>query len=85
MERANSADRRTSIGHLPPRHDGTVFRIVIGWDSDRNDLLFRRVEQAELVKVVVQPAHGILDGNVQVPERVLLGHLDAPPDERFRP
>ena len=47
--------------------------------------LFRRVEQPELVKVVVQPAHRVLDGDVQVPERVLLGHLNAAPDERVRP
>ena len=51
-------------GHPPPRHDRTVFRIVIGWDSYRNDLLFRRVEQTELVRVVVQPAHRVLDGDV---------------------
>jgi hypothetical protein len=45
----------------------------------------RRVEQPELVKVVVEPAHRILDGDVQVPEGVPLGHLDAAPDERSVP
>ena len=44
-----------------------------------------RVGQPELVQVVVEPTHRILDGDVQVPERVGLGHLNAPPHERVGP
>jgi hypothetical protein len=36
------------------------------------------------VKIVIQPAHRVLDGSVQIPERVRLGHLDATPNERVR-
>jgi hypothetical protein len=34
----------------------------------------RRVEHAELMEMVVEPAHRILDSDVQIPEGVLLGH-----------
>jgi hypothetical protein len=37
----------------------------------------------ELVKVAIQPAHRILYGDMKVPERVLLGHLDSAPHQRF--
>src|SRR5690348_17731062 len=36
------------------------------------------------MQVVIQPAHGVLNGNVKVPEGVLLGNQDAAPDERVR-
>jgi len=55
-------------GHLPPRHDRTVFRIVIGWNADGHDLRFRRVEQPELVKVVTLATRS--SGRCDVPSRV---------------
>jgi hypothetical protein len=37
------------------------------------------------MQMVIEPAHRILDGDVQVPERIALGHLNAAPDERIVP
>jgi hypothetical protein len=37
------------------------------------------------VQVVVEPAHRVLKGDVQVPEAVGVGHLDSPPDRRLHP
>ncbi len=37
--------------NLPPRHDRTVLRVVLGGDADRHYPLLRCVEQPELVKV----------------------------------
>ena len=32
--------------------------------------------------MAIQPSHGILDDDVQIPERVSFGHLNMPPDWR---
>jgi hypothetical protein len=39
----------------------------------------------EDVQMVVEPAHRVLKGDVQVPEAVGLGYLDSPPDGRIHP
>jgi hypothetical protein len=70
---------------LPSRHDRPVLRVVVCGNADGHHVPLSRIEQPELVEVVVQPAHGVLDGDVQVPERVLLGHLDSAPDQWIRP
>lgn len=68
--------------HVPAGHDGSIPGVVIGGDSNRHHASLGRVQQPELVQVVVEPARRILEGDVQVPEGVSLGHLNAPPDER---
>ena len=70
---------------VPSRHDRPVLWVVVGGNTDRHHVPLSRIEQPELVEVVVEPAHGVLDGDVQVPKRVLLGHLDAAPDQWIRP
>jgi hypothetical protein len=50
--------------HLPPRHDWAIFWFVIRGNADRHHVPLRRVEQPELVEVVIQPAHCVLDGDV---------------------
>ena len=43
------------------------------------------VEQAKLMEMSIFPAHGVLDGDVEIPERVRLRDVDPAPDERARP
>jgi hypothetical protein len=45
-------------------------------------LLGTRVRDREAMQVVVEPAHRVLDGDVQIPEGVVARHLDLPPDQR---
>jgi hypothetical protein len=71
-------------GHLPARHNWTLFRVIVGGNAKGHDVSLGGVEQTELMEVVVERAHRILDSNVQVPKRVLPGHLNAAPDERGR-
>jgi hypothetical protein len=85
VARASSADRRISTGALAIQAPPAAFRVVIGGNADGHDLPFRLVEQPELVKVVIQPAHRVLDGNVQIPEGVALGNLNAAPHEWVGP
>jgi hypothetical protein len=49
------------------------------------DLLFARPRpgHAKDVQVVVEPAHRVLKGDVQVPEAVGFGYLDPSPDGRL--
>ena len=42
------------------------------------------MQDPELVKVIILPTYGVLDGYVQIPERIALRHVKAPPDERIR-
>ena len=70
-------------GDFPSGQDRPILGFVVVRDADRHDRLLIGVEQPELVKVIVEPAHRVLNGDVQIPERVLRGHLDATPDERF--
>jgi len=71
--------------YFPARDDRPVLWIFIGRNADRYDPLLCGVEQPKLVEVVVEPAHGVLDGDMEIPERVSLRNLDAPPDERVGP
>ena len=45
----------------------------------------RSAPKLKLVKMTVEPAHGILNGDVQLPKRIAGRHLDAPPNGRFGP
>ena len=71
--------------YLPTRDHGAALRVVVRGNADGHDALLVSVEQSELVQVVVEPPHGVLDGDVQVPEGIRLGHLNASPDERVDP
>ena len=70
--------------NLPTRKRRPAGRVVVfvAGNPDRRDGAFRGVHEAELVEVAVLPAHGVLHGDMQVPERVARGHLDAAPYER---
>lgn len=35
--------------------------------------------------MTVEPAHGVLNGDVQVPKRIVGGHLDTSPNGRLGP
>lgn len=50
-----AADRGTLTGTLPPRHERSLLRVVIGGNADRHHGPPRRVEQPELVNVAVEP------------------------------
>lgn len=70
-------------GYPPARDTRPVFRVFIGRDADRRDPFLCGIKNPELVEMVVEPTHGVLDSNVEVPERVRLRNLDAPPDARI--
>jgi|SRR5881296_3252718 len=55
------------------------------WDTDLHDLSCVRLRHPEKVQVVIQPTHSVLEGNVEVPEAVGLGHLDSSPDRWRNP
>jgi hypothetical protein len=71
--------------HLPAGKDRPVLGILVGRNADGNDLLLRRIQQPELVEVIVEPPHRVLDGDVQIPEGVPFGNLDPSPHQRVRP
>src|SRR6185295_17124678 len=54
--------------------------VIIVGNSDRFQFSGLRVRNAKLMKVSVVPSHGILDRNVQIPERVSCRSLYPPPD-----
>ena len=64
--------------HLAPgKHRGVVESVGVGY-ANRHGI--PPLADAEGVQVRVLPAHGILDGHVEVPEVVLAGDLDLAPD-----
>ena len=70
-------------GDLPSRQDGLVpLEGILIWNADLHRVARARPADAKKVQVVVEPTHGILDGDMQVPEGVGPGHLDGPPDRR---
>src|SRR5688572_29225619 len=72
-------------GHVPTGNDRPIFRVIVGGNADGHDLLLCPIEKPKLVEMVVEPSHRVLDGHVQVPERVPLSDLEPAPDERVCP
>src|SRR5262245_40516558 len=73
-------------GNLPARQRGLFALERVG--VRYADLLYVArcgPSHTEDVQMVVEPAHRVLKGDVQIPEAVGLGHLDSPPDGRFHP
>src|SRR5438309_7865110 len=66
--------------HLPARARRALVREVAVGDADAYRRTRGRLDRLEFVEMVVLPSHRVLDGDVQVPERVDVGHLDASPD-----
>jgi hypothetical protein len=56
---------------------------IVVRDADLPRLFPARLFHAELVQVIVEPAHRVLDGDVQIPEAVGFRHLDASPNRRL--
>jgi hypothetical protein len=70
--------------NVPAGNDRTILRIFVGRDPNRHQCLLLGVHQPELVQVVVEPTHGVLNGDVQVPERVVLRDLNPSPHHGVR-
>ena len=58
-------------------------RELVVRDADADGVAAGRIRELKFVQVVVGPAHRILEGDVEVPEGVAGGHLDATPDGRL--
>jgi hypothetical protein len=68
--------------HFPTRQKcGRIFEIIRVGDSDLIGLAALAIHHAESMKMAVEPPHGILDGDMKVPEAVTRGHLDPSPNE----
>jgi hypothetical protein len=66
---------------LPAGQSGPFIRhFVIGCAANALHPTGLRIDDDKLVQVIVLPAHRILNGDVEVPERVPLGHLNPTPD-----
>lgn len=68
--------------HLAPAWQvglDSFYALIIRY-ADVDRLARPRALELEMVEMVVQPAQAVRNGAVQVPERVEIGHLDAPPD-----
>ena len=57
-------------------------RVRIG-NTDLGGCAGGGISHVELVQVKVEPPHGVLDGDVQVPEGVRRGHFDPAPNDRL--
>src|SRR3990172_9153577 len=56
---------------------------LIARDTDPVTSPGGRIEDFKLMQVVVEPAHGVLDGNMKIPKGVDSWHLNSTPDGRL--
>ena len=81
--RGTRAAKVAGDGDLPSRQGGLVpLEGILIWNADLRHVARAWPVHAKKVQVVVEPTHGILDGDMQVPEAVGPRHLDGPPDRR---
>lgn len=75
-----SARHREVIGHRgsPPFKHSVV--VILEGDADLPHLPTPRLLHSEGVQVIVEPTHGVLNGYVQIPERVGKRHLNPAPN-----
>lgn len=70
--------------HTPTGNAGPLSWFLIGRNANARDFVFG-VKEPELMEMIVEPPHRILDGDVEVPEGVRQWHLDSAPDKRIGP
>jgi hypothetical protein len=68
-----------------PDEGHETFTVNDGVWIERIRIVVAARPRPKLVEMVVEPTHGVLDGNVEAPERVGLRNLDAAPHERIGP
>lgn len=49
--------------HLPPGLDRPMAWVFVTRDADRHDFALGRIDQPELVQVIVEPSHRVLNGD----------------------
>ena len=64
---------------LPPRQSVVIIDPIGIRDAD----IPGHPNYSKSVEVGVEPTHGILNGNMKVPERIFQWYLDSPPDRRL--
>ena len=74
--RQESCDRNLPAGETPP-----LIRHLVVRDADSPGPTRFRLDDDEFVEMVVLPAHRVLNGNVKIPKRVTLRHLNTPPHQ----
>ena len=70
-------DRDLPSGQSPP----SSFIFIIR-NANLHETSSLKIGKAKGVQMGVQPSHGILNGDVKIPERVARGDLNPPPDRR---
>jgi len=70
--------------HLPAcEHLSTGRQIIVDWYSYLPVAVTAlAVSRKKRVQMVIEPTHGILNGDVQIPEGVVVGHFYFTPDRR---
>jgi hypothetical protein len=68
---------------LPTGSAQLVMRDFVVRNADAFHTPTRSVDYRELMKMIVQPTHGVLNRNMQIPEGIVLRHLNAPPNHRI--
>ena len=68
--------------HSPARYPGALIGLFVDRNAYRPDLVLP-VEKPEFVEMIIEPAHGVLDGHVKIPEGVRERNLNAAPHKRI--
>src|SRR5665811_1016056 len=65
---------------FPSRDSLRLHRKFIIRDADLHDPAAAEIHDVKLMQMVIEPAHGVLNRHVKIPETVFTRHLDAAPD-----
>jgi hypothetical protein len=66
-------------GDFPARHDHGV-ACLVSRNADLDHLPLVWPAHPKFMQMVIQPAHGILERHMQIPEAVRRRHLEPPPN-----
>lgn len=64
--------------NLPARNDRPIVGVIVGGNANRHHALLIGVKETELVEMVVQPTHCVLDRHMEVPEGLSADHAEPP-------